>query len=666
MTTTLEPDLGPAPAPAPPTGGRRTPRRLVAVVGVVAVWVAGRLLLGGRWTLDLGRAELTGLHTWLNERRDALEAARPGHWLLDSGIGTTATALDAVFERLSELVSVPHLPRPVPDIGWLGVLALLVWLTFLVAGWRCAALVAVVTASFLVLGVWSDALDLLLVTGMSVTICVAVGVPLAVVMASRRSVSAAVTPVLEAMQTMPAFAYLLPLALLWGIGPAAAVVITVVYALPPLVRIAELGLRGVPASTLEAARSLGAGRRQLLRGVRLPMARRTIVVGVNQCTMAALSMATVAALVDGPGLGRPVVRALSALDVGGAFVAGLAIVLLAVALDRTTTAASEHAERRRRAGVPGVRLRRGALLAGAVATGVAVWLSHTFLWAARPPERLDRGRDLADLVNDVTDAAVAALDGVTGTLRDVVTYGLLNPLQDLLADSPWWLTTAALAGLAVVLAGVRGLVATVVGLVVVLGTGLWHDAMVTLAATLVATLAVLAIGVGAGVVLGRSRRADLALRPVLDGLQTIPAFVYLVPVLALFGPTRFTAVVAAVLYAVPVATKLVADGIRGVPATTVEAAVSAGSTRWQVVSRVQLPLARESLVLAANQGLLNVLAMVVIGGLVGGGGLGYLVVAGFSQGELFGKGLAAAVAITALGLLLDRTTRAAAARTARP
>jgi glycine betaine/proline transport system permease protein len=639
---------------------------LGAVAAVVAVWVAGRLLLGGRWTLDLGRSELTGLHTWLNERRDALEAARPGHWLLDSVIGTTADGLDAVFERLSELVSVPHLPRPVPDIGWLGVLTLLVWLALAVAGWRCAVLVGAVTTSFLALGVWSDALDLLLVTAMSVAICAAVGVPLAIWMASRRRVSAAVTPVLEAMQTMPAFAYLLPLALLWGIGPAAAIVITVVYALPPLVRIAELGLRGVPATTLEAARSLGAGRRQLLRGVRLPMARRTIVVGVNQCTMAALSMATVAALVDGPGLGQPVVRALSALDVGGAFVAGLAIVLLAVALDRTTTAASERTERRTRTGAAGVRRRRVALVAGAAVTAAAIWLSHTFLWAARPPEALDLSRDLADLVNDATASVVSALDGVTGTVRDLVTYGLLNPLQGLLADSPWWLTTAALGALALLVAGVHGLVATLAGLAVVLATGLWHDAMVTLAATLVATLAVLAVGVVAGVVMGRSRRVDLTLRPVLDGLQTIPAFVYLVPVLALFGPTRFTAVVAAVLYGVPIATKLVADGIRGVPATTVEAAVSAGSTRWQVVSRVQLPLARESLVLAANQGLLNVLAMVVIGGLVGGGGLGYLVVAGFSQGELFGKGLAAAIAITALGLMLDRTTRAAAARTARP
>ncbi len=165
-----------------------------------------------------------------------------------------------------------------------------------------------------------------------------------------------------------------------------------------------------------------------------------------------------------------------------------------------------------------------------------------------------------------------------------------------------------------------------------------------------------------GVWMGRSKRADLLLRPMLDALQTIPPFVYLVPALALFGTSRFTAIVAAIAYGVPIASKLIADGIRGVAPTSVEAARSAGTTAWQMISKVQLPMSRAAVVLAANQGLLYVLSMVVIGGLVGGGGLGYLVVRGFRQEELFGKGLAAAIAITALGIMLDRIAQHAAAR----
>jgi glycine betaine/proline transport system permease protein len=187
--------------------------------------------------------------------------------------------------------------------------------------------------------------------------------------------------------------------------------------------------------------------------------------------------------------------------------------------------------------------------------------------------------------------------------------------------------------------------------------------MVTLSATLVATVVVMLLGVVFGVWMGRSDRADRIIRPTLDAAQVMPAFVYLVPFLGLFGTSRFTGIVAAVVFAAPVAIKLIADGVRGVPTEVVEAAVSSGSTPWQIITKVQLPMSRRSLTLAANQGLIYVLSMVVVGGLVGGGALGYLVVAGFSQNSLFGKGLAAGVAIVLLGILLDRITQAAAQRT---
>jgi glycine betaine/proline transport system permease protein len=162
--------------------------------------------------------------------------------------------------------------------------------------------------------------------------------------------------------------------------------------------------------------------------------------------------------------------------------------------------------------------------------------------------------------------------------------------------------------------------------------------------------------------MGRSKRADQMIRPLLDAAQVMPSFVYLVPFVALFAASRFTGVIAAVVYAAPVAIKIVADGIAGVSPTTVEAARAAGSNTWQIITKVQLPMSIRTLALATNQGLIYVLAMVVVAGLVGGGALGYDVVAGFSQSSLFGKGLAAGVAIVLLGILLDRITQAAARR----
>jgi glycine betaine/proline transport system permease protein len=247
-------------------------------------------------------------------------------------------------------------------------------------------------------------------------------------------------------------------------------------------------------------------------------------------------------------------------------------------------------------------------------------------------------------------------------MKNVVTAGFLNPLQALMADSPWWLMAAVIVATAAILGGWRAAVTTVVCEAVILGTGLWNQAMVTLTMSLVATAMVMVVAVVLGVWMGRSKRADAAIRPILDAFQTLPPFVYLVPALALFAATRFTAIIAAMAYAVPIATKLVADGISGVSPTTVEAAQSIGSTVYQMIAKVQVPMARSAVVLAANQGLLYVLSMVVIGGLVGGGGLGYLVVAGFSQGQLFGKGLAAGIAITAMGIMIDRITQHASAR----
>ena len=162
--------------------------------------------------------------------------------------------------------------------------------------------------------------------------------------------------------------------------------------------------------------------------------------------------------------------------------------------------------------------------------------------------------------------------------------------------------------------------------------------------------------------MGRSDRVDRYLRPVLDAGQTMPPFVYLIPVLALFGATRFTAIVAAIVYAAPAAIKIVADGIKAVSATTVEAAQSAGAVAIQIITKVQIPMARSAFTVAANQGLLYVLSMVVIGGLVGAGALGYDVVAGFKQLPLQGRGLAAGFSIVLIGVMLDRITTYAAQR----
>jgi glycine betaine/proline transport system permease protein len=378
--------------------------------------------------------------------------------------------------------------------------------------------------------------------------------------------------------------------------------------------------------------------------------------------MAALSMATIAAFINGPGLGQPVVRALNALRVGDAFVPGLCIVLMAIMLDRVTTAASEHGEKLQRGQARDMAARRSALLMGGAAVAVVcVYLSRHYTFAAKPWQS-SMGDKLSSGVQTVIDWISTNWAGTTASIANGFTSAVINKLQYVLAGSPWYITGLAILAIALIVGGWRAGVATVICLAGLRWLELWNNAMITLTATLVAAVVVMVLAAVFGVWMGRSRQADRVIRPLLDAGQTLPPFVYLIPVLALFGPTRFTAIVAAVAYAAPAAIKIVADGIKAVSSATVEAAESAGALTIQIITKVQIPMARSAFTVATNQGLLYVLAMVVIGGLVGAGALGYDVVAGFKQLDTRGRGLAAGFSIVLLGVMLDRITTYAARR----
>ncbi|MFE2811801.1 ABC transporter permease [Streptomyces nigra] len=664
MTVAVErPEETGTDAPGPPPRTARRPGRPLVMAAILVLWLLLFAVLRGRHTLSLAAADLTDLHRWFNDVNDSIGADRNSDPLFLYFFNEIRLVVDTLVTFVQELISQSGAGRPVPQIGWLGVVGLAGYVSWAVGHWK-VALLAVAGFTFLGLqGLWQESMDTLALTLSAVLVALLLAIPLGVWAGLSDRVHRIVTPFLDFMQTMPTFVYLAPLTLFFLIGPASATIATLIYAAPPAIRITAHAIRSVPTTTVEAADSLGATRRQTLTKVLLPMSARTVVMGVNQTIMAALAMVTVAALIDAPGLGKTVVQALQSLDVGTAFNAGLAIVVMAIVLDRVTTAAGARQEAARHAHGRTAAWRRPLLGAGAAVTAVLVYLSHTYVWAAEFPGEGGVGSAISQGADTVTTWAQDHLSGLTNAFRDALTTGLLNPFQTLLTDSPWWLVGAALIALGAVLGGWSAGVTTAVCVGLLVGTGLWSDSMTTLASTVVATVLVMVLGIGLGVWMGRSALVDRLLRPTLDAAQVMPPFVYLVPFLALFGATRFTAIVAAVVYAAPVAVKIIADGVRNVPAATVEAATSAGCTTWQIVTKVQLPMARSALTLATNQGLIYVLSMVVVGGLVGAGALGYDVVAGFSQGQLYGKGLAAGLAIVLLGVMFDRITQAAARRT---
>lgn len=650
---------------APTNSARRRIRvpRWGAAALVVVAWLVGFALLRGRDTLALAQADLTPVHERLNDLNDAVGSGRSSNPLFLYFFDVIRDAISVLATFIQHLISQPAFGRPVPLIGWVGVLALGTFASWAFGNLKVAVLAAAGIAILGMQGLWQESMDTLALTATAVLLSLLVGIPLGIWAGLSDRVNVIVTPLLDFMQTMPTFVYLAPLTLVFLIGPASATIATLIYAVPPVIRITAHGIRGVPKETLESAQSMGSTRLQVLTNVMLPMAKRTIVIGINQTIMAALAMVTIAALIDAPGLGRVVLKALQSLDVGTAFNAGLSIVILAIVLDRVTTAASVRSEvARRNPASRSHRLRRPLLAVGALVCAVCVYASYTYVWAAEFPANPDLGTPIKKTADSVSNWVQLHFSGATNVLKDTLTNHALNPFQSLLTDSPWWLVATVIIALAVIMGSRRAAVAAAGCLALILGTGMWADAMSTLSATLVATALVMVLGVVLGVWMGRNPRVDRLIRPTLDAAQTMPAFVYLVPFVALFAASRFTAIVAAIVYAAPVTIKIIADGIAGVPKTTIEAATAAGSSPWQIITKVQLPMSMRTIALATNQGLIYVLSMVVVGGLVGAGALGYDVVAGFRQDSLFGKGLAAGLAIVMLGIMLDRVTQAASRR----
>jgi glycine betaine/proline transport system permease protein len=544
----------------------------------------------------------------------------------------------------------------VPPVSWLAVTAAAIALGQYARDLWLGLLAGALMLYLAVFGQWESAMVTLASIAIAVPLGVAGGLALGIAAWRRRAVERTLSPLLDLMQTVPTFAYLVPVLVLFGFGPVAALLATVIYAMPPMVRVTLVALRAVPDEIQDFARMAGCTPRQTLRKVMLPVALPDLMVGVNQVIMLSLNMVIIASMIGAGGLGFDVLNALRRLDIGGGFEAGIAITALAVVLDRLGQALAARSGAGRRTGGPiWQRYPRLALVLAVILATTALGYLIPALHLYPQDWQLTTKSFWSELMKTINVNYFDQLEA----LRFWLLEHLLIPVKRFFLALPWPLVLglATLAGWR--LGGLRlaGLVLGLSGFIAV--SGLWEQAMTTLYLCGVSVVIAMALGLPLGILAASNDLAGRLIGAVIDTLQTLPSFVYLIPVVMLFRVGDFSAMIAVVLYALVPAVRYTAHGLRSVAPDLVEAGVVCGCTRWQILTKVRLPLAVPMILLGLNQTILLALSMLVITALVGTRDLGQEVYIALTKADV-GRGLVAGLAVAAIAIIADRLIGAAA------
>ena len=572
--------------------------------------------------------------------------------------------ISAVIDTGLEVIDAALLWLP-----WPVILATVTFLGFRLGGKWLALFCCSATLFIGLIGFWDSAMVTMSVVGVSVIIAVGVGAPIGILAAFSDRFERVARPVLDTMQVLPAFVYLIPALVLFGVSGTQGIFLTVVYCIPPVIRLTNLGIRQVPQAVIETAHSHGSTTIQTLWQVQLPLARSSIIMGINQTIMLAVSMIIITALVGVQGLGTDVWLSLREVNAGEGLESGLAIVILAIILDRFSYSLAQSGPELsgdnppvdRRASGPAGRWIRNIATRHVSSIAVAALLAVLLTLGALMPSLRDFPGELtfsvAEPVNDVVSWMAVNLHFMTSWIRDTLFRQLgYSPIHTLFLWLPWPALMAIAAGLAYLTAGWRVALLAVAGLAFAGIGGVWDATMDTLSQVLTAGVFTVAVGISVGVLAAQSRTLELALRPILDTMQTMPIFVYLIPVIMLWGIGPLVGIIATSVYALPPVIRMTSLGIREVPSQVIETAQAHGSTGLQTMLQVKIPLAIPTIMMGVNQTIIMVLAMVIIAGMVGGGGLGQEVFIN-SIWLRMGHGLIAGMTIVFMAMALDRMTQ---------
>jgi len=544
-----------------------------------------------------------------------------------------------------------------PALPWTVVCAGGTMLGYALQGRNLAMLVAFSTIYISVFGQWEPSMQTLSLVLIAAPVSVIFGLLLGVWSFKSRAVELALAPLLNIAQTMPHFSYLVPVMVFFGIGDQAGAIATIIFATPPMVRLTLLGLKKVSPEVVDAGMMSGCNNYQLMYKVLIPTARRDILIGINQVIMQCLAMAVIASFIGARGLGFNLLAALNTLAVGVALELGVCIVLIAVVLDKLSLAwANKQTDYF--ADLPFMQKHKWSLMFFAILF-FGVFLSFigsllfgdgiNYLYLIPHNKGITLGPVFQDGIDWFLKTFFFSLQGFNKWLI----VDVLFPMREAFLSMPVIATFFLVMGIGYIVGGIRSALLVGSFLLFIALLEWWERALIT---TYMATFGVVVsavIGITVGTLCAQSRAATKFILLVCDTFQTFPSFVYLIPVMILFGITDTSVLIAVIVYATIPATRYTVEGLISVPQDLQDAGSMSGVNRVQRWLKIEMPLAFPHIMLGINQTVVFALFMVIIGAFIGTEDLGQYIIKALSDKQGIGNGLLLGLCVAFIGLTVD-------------
>ncbi len=596
------------------------------------------------------------------------------------------------------------------SLPWVVVIFLVTIVAYLSVGLRLALFTLCATFYMVLIGYWEESMNTLSLVIISVPMAVLIGFGLGVWGYFSKRAEKIIMPILDIFQTVPTFAYLLPILLLFGFGTVVGLIASILYSFPPMVRNTILGLRRVPENIIESAIMSGADAKQLFWQAMLPSCKKQILLGVNQSTMAAFSMVIIAAIIGGTAdIGWEVLYYIRKAEVGQSLVVGLVIALMAIIIDRITSGFAIKSDQAKRGRGLQKNTKINYLNFAVLGCVILFILSRFFALLDDWPYNLSAW--LAVHINDLFDAFVESFRSEIKLIKNFTLFFIMLPtkigfqqavspftwgfqLETIhkilyfacflitsllflknkkseffvftlllmifmyvgLTEMPWPALLIIYSFFSWQIGGYKLALGTFFGLTFIVVVGMWPEAMISVYICGIAVVFCFIIGTSLGVWAAHNTIVSVILRPINDTLQTIPLFVILIPFVMLFKIGDFTALLAIIIYAIVPSIRYAEHGIRNLPSEVIEASKMMGATTMQIVFLVKVPLAMPIIMLGLNQTIMYGIAMLVIAALIGTNGLEQIVFIGLTDGNM-GKGFVAGISMAIIAMIVDRITK---------